>query len=106
MKSEILIGDNIKVLKTLETASVNSIITSPPYYGLRDYGMNEQIGLEKTPKLFIEKLVCVFRECKRVLKNDGTLWINIGDFVIKGIAGEFYPCKPEIFEKTYEEVNS
>lgn len=66
-------------LKTLETGSVNCCITSPPYYNLRDYGMDEQIGLEETPEAFIAKLVEVFREVKRVLRNDGTLWVNIGD---------------------------
>lgn len=55
------------------------MITSPPYYGLRDYGVNGQIGLEESPEEYIEKLVSVFREAKRVLKNDGTLWLNLGD---------------------------
>lgn len=54
-------------------------VTSPPYYGLRDYGVDGQIGLEDTPEQFIDKLVSVFREVRRVLKDDGTLWINIGD---------------------------
>ena len=59
--------------------SVNCIVTSPPYYGLRDYETDDQIGLEKTPEEFIEILVNVFHECKRVLRDDGTLWVNIGD---------------------------
>lgn len=54
-------------------------VTSPPYYGLRDYGMDEQIGLEQTPQEYIDNLVAVFREVRRVLKDDGTLWVNIGD---------------------------
>lgn len=72
-------GDSLEVLKTLPSSSVNCCITSPPYYGLRDYGVAGQIGMEETPELFIERLVDVFREVKRVLKDDGTLWINIGD---------------------------
>lgn len=128
---EILNGDCLERLKDIPCESVSCIVTSPPYYGLRDYGtgkwvggdskcphrrmtkfsektitghaqsdlvgnvgdaiyktvcplcgarrVDSQIGLEESPSQYIEKLVCVFRECKRVLKNDGTLWINIGD---------------------------
>lgn len=76
---QILIGDCIEKLKELPDASVNCIVTSPPYYGLRDYGCDEQIGLEETPEEYINKLVDVFRECRRVLTDDGTLWVNIGD---------------------------
>lgn len=129
---KVLVGDCIEKLKELPDESVNCIVTSPPYYGLRDYGTGEwvggdpncphyrtskfnentatghkammeqgeavgdaiyktvcplcgavridrQIGLEETPQEYIEKLVCVFRECRRVLRDDGTLWVNIGD---------------------------
>ena len=72
-------GDCIDVLKTMPSESVNCCITSPPYYGLRDYGQDGQIGLEETPEAFVQKLVEVFREVKRVLKDDGTLWLNLGD---------------------------
>lgn len=72
-------GDCREVLKTLPDKSINCCVTSPPYYGLRDYGMSEQIGLEKTPEEFIQELTDVFREVKRVLTDDGTLWLNIGD---------------------------
>jgi len=58
---------------------VHTVVTSPPYYGLRDYGVNGQLGLEPTPDEYIANLVAVFRECKRVLRDDGTLWVNIGD---------------------------
>lgn len=75
----ILQGDALTVLKTLPSESVNMCVTSPPYYALRDYGVDGQIGLEETPEAYIENLVAVFREVKRVLKNDGTLWVNIGD---------------------------
>lgn len=66
-------------LKGLPDNSVNCCITSPPYYGLRDYGNDAQIGLEDTPEEYIQKLVEVFREVRRVLIDDGTLWVNIGD---------------------------
>lgn len=66
-------------LSLLPDNSINCCITSPPYYGLRDYGNDRQIGLEDTPEEYIEKLVNVFHEVYRVLKPDGTLWINIGD---------------------------
>jgi len=65
--------------KYLQPESVNCIVTSPPYYGLRDYGVDGQIGLEQTPQEFVDKLVAVFRECKKVLREDGTLWLNLGD---------------------------
>ena len=72
-------GDCLIILKTLPEKSINCCITSPPYYGLRDYGNNEQLGLEKTPAEYIKNMVAVFHEVKRVLKDDGTLWLNIGD---------------------------
>ena len=72
-------GDCRDMLKTLPDASVQSIITSPPYYGLRDYGMPGQIGLEPTPGEYVQTLVSVFREAFRVLKDTGTLWLNLGD---------------------------
>lgn len=67
------------MMRTLKDQSVNCCVTSPPYYGLRDYGHEGQIGLEETPDAFVKKLVEVFREVKRVLKDDGTLWLNLGD---------------------------
>lgn len=72
-------GDSLAVLKTLPSESVQCCVTSPPYWGLRDYGTDGQIGLEETPQEHISSLVSVFREVHRVLKNDGTLWINYGD---------------------------
>lgn len=77
--SEIIQGDSIEVLKTFTDESIDCCITSPPYYGLRDYGIDGQIGLEETPDEYIQKLVDVFHEVKRCLKDDGTLWLNIGD---------------------------
>lgn len=72
-------GDAVEILKTMPDKSVHCCVTSPPYYGLRDYGVDGQIGLEETPDAFIAKLVAVFSEVKRVLMDDGTLWLNIGD---------------------------
>ena len=75
----ILCGDALEQLRTLEPDSVHTCVTSPPYYNLRDYGMAGQIGAEATPEEYIENLVKVFREVQRVLRPNGTLWINIGD---------------------------
>ena len=86
----ILIGDVREQLKQLADQSVNCVVTSPPYWGLRDYGNDGQIGLEQEPEDFINELVSVFREVKRVLRDDGTLWLNIGDSYSgsgKGTAG-------------------
>jgi DNA modification methylase len=126
MKIKILAGNNLKTLKTLPARSVQCVVTSPPYYGLRDYGtakwmggdpecghnpqrpdggdrenrtlppgrggmyknvcakcgairIDDQVGLEPTPEAYVEKLVSIFREVRRVLKDDGTLWLNLGD---------------------------
>lgn len=79
MSVTILAGDCRDVLRTLPEASVNCIVTSPPYYNLRDYGHDGQIGLEETPDEYVSQMTAVFRECRRVLRDDGTLWLNIGD---------------------------
>lgn len=79
MKVKLLQGDCLTVLRTLPAASVQTCVTSPPYYGLRDYGVDGQIGLEETPEAYIARLVAVFAEVRRVLKDDGTLWLNLGD---------------------------
>ena len=73
------LGDAKQVLKELPTESVNCVVTSPPYWGLRDYGVEGQLGKEPTPKEYVSQLVEIFREVRRVLKNDGTLWLNLGD---------------------------
>jgi len=77
--TKLLIGDCRETLKSLEDQSINTVITSPPYWGLRDYGESEQLGLEETPEEFVENLVGVFRQVKRVLRDDGTVWLNLGD---------------------------
>jgi DNA modification methylase len=79
MKATIIIGDTRQSLKSLDEKSVQTCITSPPYWGLRDYGMDSQIGLEQTPDEYVAEMVNVFREVWRVLRDDGTLWLNIGD---------------------------
>jgi len=76
---EIIQGDCLKSLRNLAPKSVNTCVTSPPYFGLRDYGADGQMGLEETPEEFVENLVKVFREVKRVLRDDGTVWLNLGD---------------------------
>ena len=77
--NHIYTGDAEEVLKSLPSDSVDCVVTSPPYYGLRDYGVNGQIGLEDSPEAYIERLLCVFRQVHRVLKPTGTFWLNIGD---------------------------
>jgi len=76
---ELLQGDCTKVLATLPAASVQCCVTSPPYWGLRDYGADSQLGLEATPEEYVANMVAVFREVRRVLRDDGTLWLNLGD---------------------------
>lgn len=79
MSVRIINGDCRGMLATLPDASVHCVVTSPPYFGLRDYGVDGQIGLEATPEAFVAELVAVFREVRRVLRADGTLWLNLGD---------------------------
>lgn len=79
MTFQILIGDCRDTLRSLPDQSIHSVVTSPPYFGLRDYGMSDQIGLEQTPQQFVESMLEVFREVHRVLRDDGTLWLNLGD---------------------------
>lgn len=79
MTIEILQGDCRDVLGSLPDGSINCCVTSPPYFGLRDYGVEGQLGLEPTPDEFVAAMVEVFREVRRVLRDDGTLWLNLGD---------------------------
>lgn len=87
MKAEILIGDCLERMRELPPGIAQTCITSPPYFGLRDYGVDGQIGLEPTPEEFVAKLVEVFREVRRVLRDDGTLWLNLGDSYNSGPSG-------------------
>ena len=79
MSVRILLGDCRERLRGLAAGSVQCVVTSPPYFGLRDYGHDGQIGLEATPEAFVAALVEVFREVRRVLRDDGTVWLNLGD---------------------------
>ncbi len=79
MTVRILHGDALSMLRTLPAGSARCCVTSPPYFGLRDYGVDGQIGLEGTPEQYVANLVAVFRELRRVLRDDGTLWLNLGD---------------------------
>lgn len=87
MDYQLLQGDNRQVLRALPDKSVHCIVTSPPYFGLRDYGVAGQIGLEATPAQFVAELVTVFRECWRVLRDDGVCWLNLGDSYNSGASG-------------------
>src|SRR5882672_2938980 len=87
MTVEILIGDARERLRTLADESVNCAVTSPPYWGLRDYGVAGQLGLEATPDAFVAEMVSVFAEVRRVLRKDGTLWLNLGDSYMGGGRG-------------------
>lgn len=78
-KNTIINGNSLEVLKSLPDNSIDCCVTSPPYYALRDYGCDGQIGLEETPEKYIESLCDVFSEVRRVLTPQGTLWLNIGD---------------------------
>jgi site-specific DNA-methyltransferase (adenine-specific) len=84
---DVIVGDCVKGMQTLEAGSVHTCVTSPPYFGLRDYQMDGQIGLEDTPEAYVARLVEVFREVRRVLRDDGTLWLNIGDSYARGFGG-------------------
>lgn len=79
MFNQIITGDALQELRQIPDGCINCCITSPPYYGLRDYGVEGQIGLESSPQEYIGKLVEIFREVRRVLRQDGALWLNIGD---------------------------
>ncbi len=74
-----LSGDSMEMLPTLDAETIQCCVTSPPYWGLRDYDHPAQIGAEPSPELYVENLVAVFREVRRVLRGDGTVWLNIGD---------------------------
>jgi len=80
---QILTGDSRKLIAHMADRSVRCCVTSPPYWGLRDYKHKSQIGRETTPEQYVDEIVAVFREVKRVLTDDGTLWLNLGDSYMK-----------------------
>jgi site-specific DNA-methyltransferase (cytosine-N4-specific) len=83
-QSALILGDAVRVLAALPSKSVQTVVTSPPYWSLRDYGIEGQIGLEASVDLFIKNLATAFDGVQRVLKDDGTLWLNIGDSYTSG----------------------
>lgn len=83
----ILNGDALRI--PLRDGSVHCVVTSPPYWGLRDYGVEGQLGLEPTPEQYVENMVAVFREVRRVLRDNGTLWLNLGDSYYNGDKGGY-----------------
>jgi site-specific DNA-methyltransferase (adenine-specific) len=88
LQARVLVGDAVERLQELPDGSVRTCVTSPPYWGLRDYGNDGQLGLEPTPQEFVENLCKVFDEVWRVLADDGTLWVNLGDsYANKSLAG-------------------
>ncbi len=91
--------DALTLLRGLPSDSINSIVTSPPYFGLRDYGMPNQIGLEKSPAEYVAKMVELFREARRVLKSDGTFWLNLGDSY-NGSGKGAYHTDPNAMQRT------
>lgn len=105
MSAKILEGNVLETLKDLPACSVQCVVTSPPYYGLRDYGIDGQIGLEPTPEAYVEVLVALFREIRRVLKDDGTVWLNLGDSYIGG-KGKSGSIGHELQEVRYEKGKS
>ena len=102
-------GDAIKILRDLPDNCIDCCVTSPPYYGLRNYGHSDQIGLEKTPEIYVDNLVRVFEQVRRVLKPQGTLWLNLGDSYAgstmtggtKSLDGDGNKDKTRMFKKAY-----
>jgi len=90
----VLLGDCRSVLAGLPAESVHTVVTSPPYWGLRDYGVSDQLGLEPTPEAYVADMVAVFREVRRVLRADGTLWLNLGDSYAGSMTGADRPPEP------------
>lgn len=86
-RGRVLFGEALERLRDLPDESVQTVVTSPPYWQLRDYGHPDQLGLEATPAEFVERMVGIFREARRVLRSDGTLWLNLGDTYVGGRNG-------------------
>jgi len=102
-KNKILQGDCLEVLKTLPDESIDMVMTSPPYWALRDYGVDGQLGLEPTFQTYINKLCDIFDEVKRVLKKEGTCWVNLGDTYGTKSGSAFE--NDNLSKKTAEEVS-
>jgi len=106
IENKIYHGDCLEVLKTFPDGCINMCVTSPPYYGLRDYQVDGQIGLEETPEKYVENLVNVFREIKRILKDNGTLWLNLGDSYYNYRGANDYQSKQTIANHNGHEMNA
>jgi DNA modification methylase len=106
MAVSILKGDCRDVLRTLPDESVHCVVTSPPYFGLRDYGVAGQIGLEPSPDAFVEEMVAVFRDARRVLRADGTFWLNLGDSYTSGGRDTYGTWSPDSKQATHTAIKS
>jgi len=93
--NQIVCGDSLEFLRTLGDECIQCCVTSPPYWGLRDYGHDRQMGLEETPEAYLANMVEVFREVRRVLRSDGTLWLNLGDTYGNGVTKRQSGVKPK-----------
>jgi len=102
----ILLGDVRETLKTVADGSVQCVVTSPPYWGLRDYGHDGQIGLEQTPDEYVAEMVAVFREIRRVLADDGVLWLNLGDSYAGSGKGAYADGQVRLTEKSAKQITS
>lgn len=108
LQNTVLCGDALEMLKRLPDECVQMCVTSPPYYGLRDYGAEGQIGCEQTPFEYIDRLTEIFREVRRVLKSNGTLWLNIADSYAgsgKGVWSKSLAERPKS-KQTYHSLNT
>ena len=108
LQNTVLCGDALEMLKRLPDEYVQMCVTSPPYYGLRDYGAEGQIGCEQTPFEYIDRLTEIFREVRRVLKSNGTLWLNIADSYAgsgKGVWSKSLAERPKS-KQTYHSLNT
>ena len=106
MSVRIIVGDALDQLRLLPADSVHCCVTSPPYYGLRDYGCAGQIGLEPSPDEYVTALVAVFREVRRVLRQDGTLWVNIADSYSSGGRDTYGPVVAGTKQATQPAIKS
>ena len=103
-RNEIIQGDALEVLRTLPDGIVQTTVTSPPYWGLRDYGVPGQLGLEATPEEHVAKMVEIFREVRRVTRDDGTLWLNYGDSYTSGGRDSYGGNDPHCKQATHSAI--
>ena len=102
----ILQGDCLEAMKILDSESIQCCVTSPPYFGLRDYEVDGQIGLEESPELYVKKMVQIFHELKRIMRSDGILWLNLGDsYSGSGKGGQSEEKRSENWQPKYTNKN-